>query len=346
MMPQSRSVRRLAHFAILICSVGVSATQVSSQVSGPTVNRDDFARAETDTYFSKFVAQGAFGKLVHDRNLVDVNHQSVIRMNRDTVYSKGVFDLDAGPVTISLPDSHGRFMSLLLVSEDHYNPATYYEPGKHVITRDQVGTRYVAALVRIFVDPSDPTDLHKVHSLQDAIRVQQAGTGKFEVPRWDEQSLSATRAALNNPTGFDPRKAFGTKEEVEPTAHLIGTAMGWGGNPARDATYVPGQPVRNDGQTIHRLTVRDVPVDGFWSITVYNKDGFMEPNPQGAYSLNSVTAKKDASGSYTIQFGGCGEAVRNCLPITPGWNYTVRLYRPQKPLLDGSWKFPDAQPVG
>jgi len=28
-----------------------------------------------------------------------------------------------------------------------------------------------------------------------------------------------------------------------------------------------------------------------------------------------------------------------------GWNYIVRLYRPKKEILDGSWKFPDAKPV-
>jgi hypothetical protein len=33
------------------------------------------------------------------------------------------------------------------------------------------------------------------------------------------------------------------------------------------------------------------------------------------------------------------------LPIVKGWNYTVRLYRPRKEILDGIWKFPEAQPV-
>ena len=35
----------------------------------------------------------------------------------------------------------------------------------------------------------------------------------------------------------------------------------------------------------------------------------------------------------------------NCLPITKGWNYIVRLYRPRQAILDGKWKFPEAQPV-
>ena len=47
----------------------------------------------------------------------------------------------------------------------------------------------------------------------------------------------------------------------------------------------------------------------------------------------------------TVQFGGCDGKTPNCLPITPGWNYLVRLYRPRKEILDGSWKFPEAQTV-
>jgi hypothetical protein len=46
-----------------------------------------------------------------------------------------------------------------------------------------------------------------------------------------------------------------------------------------------------------------------------------------------------------IQFGGCGEDTANCLPITPGWNYMVRLYRPRPEVLDGTWTFPEAEPV-
>jgi hypothetical protein len=29
----------------------------------------------------------------------------------------------------------------------------------------------------------------------------------------------------------------------------------------------------------------------------------------------------------------------------PGWNYLMRLYRPRKEMLDGTWKFPEAQPM-
>jgi hypothetical protein len=311
------------------------------------VTRDNFTRAETDNYFASFAREGALGKVVHNRTLVDLDHQTVIRMNRDTLYSRGLFDLDAGPVTITLPDSAGRFMSVLAVDEDHYAIATFYDSVPHQFTREQVGTRYLALLIRTFVDPGAPSDLEKVHALQDAIHVKQASSGEFEIPAWDATSLAATRAAISTEHAkLDPSKAFGKRNEVEPLSHLIGTAMGWGGNPARDATYVACGPEHNDGTTAYRLTVKDVPVDGFWSVTVYNSQGYFERNARNAYSLNNLTAKPDADGSYTIQFGGCDDAVANCLPISPGWNYTVRLYRPRAAILDGTWKFPDAVPVG
>jgi hypothetical protein len=59
-----------------------------------------------------------------------------------------------------------------------------------------------------------------------------------------------------------------------------------------------------------------------------------------------VTAQKEADGSVNLQFGGCDGKVRNCLPITKGWNYLVRLYRPRASILNGEWKFPEATPVG
>ena len=90
----------------------------------------------------------------------------------------------------------------------------------------------------------------------------------------------------------DFRKAFGTKAEVDPIRHLIGTAAGWGGNPDKDATYLNITPARNDGTTIYRLTVKDVPVDAFWSVSLYNAEGYYEKNPYDAYSINSITAQE------------------------------------------------------
>jgi len=311
------------------------------------VTADNFIRAESDLYLSNMVKDGSFGKFLHRRELAAIDNQTVIRLNRDTLYSAAVFDLDAGPVTITLPDADQRFMSMQVINEDHYVPMVVYGARDYTLDKEKVGTRYVVVAIRTLVNPGDPDDLKQAHALQDAIKVSQTNPGTFEVPHWDPVSQKKVREALLvlGSTMPDFKKAFGTKDEVDPVRHLIGTAGGWGGNPDKDAVYLNVNPPQNDGATAYKLVVKDVPVDAFWSISVYNAKGYFEPNKENAYTINNLTGKKDADGSITIQFGGKKGVAPNFLPITKGWNYTVRLYRPRQEILDGTWKFPEAQPL-
>lgn len=328
----------------------LALTTASSALAGNAlpVTADNFVRAESDLYFSAIVKENGFGKFNHTRELAPVDRQNVIRLNRDTLYSSAVFDLDAGPVTVTMPDAGDRFISLQVISEDHYTPAVIYKGGDYTFSKDDVGTRYVVMAVRTFVDPSDPADLTKAHALQDQIVAKQPnGSGTFEIPNWDPVTQKVVRDALLvlNSTVPDTNGMFGKKGEVDPVRYLIGSASGWGGNPEAEATYLNVTPAQNDGKTIHKLTVKDVPVDGFWSISIYNAKGYYEPNSLNAYTLNNITAKADAEGSIPVQFGGCDGKVVNCLPIMKGWNYMVRLYRPHAEILSGTWKFPEAQPA-
>jgi para-nitrobenzyl esterase len=310
------------------------------------VTLDNFIRAETDLYFGKAVKDGAFGKLRHRRDMASIDQQDVVRMNRDTLYSSGVFDLEAAPLTVTLPDAAKRFMSMQVVSQDHYTTEVVYAPGRYSYSKDKVGTRYVFIIVRTLADPQNPDDVKAANALQDAIKVEQAAIGKFEVPSWDTASQDKVRDALSalaTVRGNDTGAMFGSRSEVDPIAHLIGTAVGWGGNPRSAAIYLGVYPKDNGGKTAHKLTVKDVPVDGFWSISVYDAKGYFEKNDRAAYSVNNLTAKPNPDGSVTVQFGGCRKDMPNCLPIMAGWNYTVRLYRPRRDIVDGTWKFPQAQ---
>jgi hypothetical protein len=143
----------------------------------------------------------------------------------------------------------------------------------------------------------------------------------------------------------DFKRVFGTREEVDPVRRLVGAAAAWGGNPDKDATYLNFTPANNDGRPVYRVSVKDVPVDAFWSVSVYDAQGHFEKNALNAYSINNLTAKKGNDGSITMQFGGCDGQVPNCLPVVAGWNYTVRLYRPGAAILSGAWTFPAPQPV-
>lgn len=317
-------------------------------MAGHPVTVDNFIRAETDRYFATPVEQtGGVGRFFHYRTPMPIDHQTVIRANRDTLYSAAVLDLEAGPAVVTLPDTGTRFISMMVIDQDHFVPAVLYAPGRHTIDDRLVPTRYAMLGVRILVDPDDEDDIATVHALQDAIVIEQVEPGAFDVPEWDEATRSVVRDALVvlSNTLADTAGMFGPRGEVDPVRHLLGTASAWGGNPARDATYFPVTPRQNDGTTIHRLTVGEVPVDGFWSIAVYNADGYFEPNPEGAYSVNSITAVPEPDGRVVVQFGGSVADAANVLPITPGWNYWVRLYRPRPAVLSGEWTFPRAEPV-
>lgn len=321
-----------------------SSTQGSSAVK---VSTDNFIRAESDLYLGHLVADGDLGQFTHFRELTPLDRQLVVRQNRDTLYSAAVFDLDAAPVTITMPDSGSRFMSAQVITEDHYVPEVAYGQARLRLDRESIGTRYALVAIRILVNPNDPADVEAVHALQDQITVEQASVGAFEIPAWDPQSQKAVRDALVALAAMlpDTRGMFGTPESTDPVRHLIGSASAWGGNPESDALYLNVVPERNDGTTVHRIMIRDVPVDGFWSVTVYDADGYFRPNPQNAYSLNDVTALPAPDGAVVVQFGGCDGQTPNCLPITPGWNYMVRLYRPRAAILNGEWTFPVALPV-
>ena len=315
----------------------------------PEVDAYNYVRAETDLQFRGYADKyDAFGKFVHSRQAYDVNNQVTLSGNRDTLYSFGLFDLSRSPLTITLPDSKGRYMSLMLVSENHDIYPGLYAPGKWTFTRQEIGTRYVMLVLRTFADPNDDKDMAIAHKFQDSVTVEQKDKGDLSgLPDWNEEQMLVLRKAFNTlgSSLSDSSTFFGVKCDRSYLMNAMGVAVGWGGMQRRDALYIPVQVEKNDGKTAYVLNVpADVPVDGFWSVTVYNKDRYMVPNKYNAYSFNNVTAMKNSDGSVTIHFGGDPKA-GNYLPITDGWLYLVRMYRPRKEILDGEWKFPEPQEV-
>jgi hypothetical protein len=308
-----------------------------------TVNAANFVRAETDRMFAGLAATaGDVNVLHHNRQPTPVDQQIVIRMNRDTLYSAGVVDIADGAV-LTVPDAGDRYLSVMVVNQDHYINAVIHEPGDHELSVDEHDTDFVAVAARILVDPTDPSDLAAVAELQDGFFLKAGSARPFSAPDYDTESYNAARDAVLEVARLGwtdpPPPAFGRREVVDPVRHLLLTAAGWGGLPEEEAMYVvvePGLPVGE-----YQLTVREVPVDAFWSISVYNRSGFFEPNDRGVYSVNSVTAVRDGDGdgSVTVRFGGPADTP-NTIPLADGWNYVVRLYRPRSEVLDGSWTFP------
>ena len=195
---------------LAIYSLGLALSVIAeAQAQSPSpsagaaipVTVENFVRAESDLYISVVaLKEGGFGKFEHHRELSSVDAQTIIRMNRDTLYSSGIFDLAAAPVTITLPDPGRRYMSLQVISEDQYTPLVAYVPGHYTIDELQVGTRYAMLLVRTLADPRRTDDMAAAHRLQDAVVVVQGqGAEKqllgYVIARSDESAQAKAHDA-------------------------------------------------------------------------------------------------------------------------------------------------------
>ena len=130
------------------------------------VNVENFARAESDRMFAALGA--SVNELVHHREPASIDDQRVIRMNRDTLYSTATVDISQG-ATLSIPDAGDRYLSVMVVNNDHYINDVLHAAGEHALTVDRFDTDYVSLGVRILVDPNDSDDLAAVHALQDQL---------------------------------------------------------------------------------------------------------------------------------------------------------------------------------
>src|SRR5262249_25864140 len=237
--------RRIATAFVFAATCAASA--VGSDSIPVTV--DNFVRAESDLYFGGVLKDaGGIGRFFHNRKPTPIDNQTVIRMNRDTLYSGAVFDLDAGPVTITLPDASKRFTSMQVINEDEYTPMVVYDAGAYTLTKDKIGTRYVVTAIRTLADPNDAKDIQQANSLQDAIKVEQpGGSGVFEVPNWDQTSQKKgarrpPRARLHA-TGFQRR----VRQEGRGRSGAPSDRRGGGlGRQPREGRYLPQRHAREE----------------------------------------------------------------------------------------------------
>ena len=331
-----------AFFVAVILLIGQVAFAADAPVK---VNVDNFVRAETASQIDRtlMVLDININTWGHIRTPTPLDAQNVIRMNRDTLYSAALIDISRG-ATLTIPDAGDRYLTIMVVNEDHYINKVYHGAGAYELTMEEFHTPYVFLSARILVDSSDPADIKEVNALQDQIKTKAASARPYTHPNYDQASYKATyKALIELSRGISgTERMFGKKEEVGEVRHLLGTAFGWGGLPEHEAYYLNVEPNLPTGA--YRLTVKDVPVDAFWSITLYNADGYLQENEHDAYSVNNITGERNRDGSFTIHFGGDPGSV-NYLHIMEGWNYIVRLYLPRKEILDGTWTFPTVRRV-
>jgi hypothetical protein len=309
-----------------------------------TVTPKTYIRAESDRSFGNIQAlAGGVNQFYRIREPTPLDGQTVIRMNRDTLYSAAIVDTSKG-ATVTLPEVRkGRFISALIIDNDHYAPAVFYEPGTHPIPSD---TKYALVAVRIqLFDPANSKEIALVNALQDELKIEAGSDDPFVAPHWDEASLKALTAQYNKEgASYSSWKGMmGPRGTVNEETRHIAAAAAWGLNPEKDATYLNYGGAHDPGKC-YQATYKVPENNAFWSITVYGDDGYMK---SANNIVNSSNVKLDGEGGFTVFFGSkalCGDKP-NRLDVTPGWNFLMRIYRPGGSVLDGRYTLPAAQPA-
>ena len=310
-----------------------------------TVTINNYVQAVTSMQMNDYqkLAEGV-NKWFHLKTPVSIDKQTTIRMNRDTLYSFGIINVSKG-ATVTLPDAGKRYISLMVLNEYGYTNLVYYGKGTYELNPQNVGSDYALIFVRILVDSNDPKDVAIVNELQDKLEISAKADAPFTMPDWNMPSYKEMFDSLLQLFAILPNaeRTFGTKAEVDPVRFLLGATGGFGGLPSKDATYINVQP--DPTGKAFKMVLKDVPVDGFWSVSVYNKEGYFFKSEHGASSINNLIATPSKDGSYTIYFGDCKDEKVNCLAIKDGWNFVVRLYRPEADILSSKWKLPKLEKI-
>jgi hypothetical protein len=335
---------------MILLASGLASAGPASREEGVSamikVNALNYVRAKTALQFDKYyTSAGGINRFSHSRSVAGIENRSSKRLNRDTLYSVAIVDISEGAV-VEMPDAAGRYMSLQVVNEEGYTNAVFHGGGSHRLDMNQFETSYVWLLVRTLVSFDIPNDIEVAQGLQDQLAIDSQSGRPYKHMAYDAESFGTTTDHLLE-LGKDLEDnagAAGTREEVDPIKQLLAAAYGFGTLPERESLLLTVNPdLPHTGAYV--LTVKDVPVDGFWSLAMYNKEGYFEKNDFESYGVSDQSAVKNADGSITIHFGGDPRSI-NYIPLTDGWNYVVRLYRPREEILSGHWTFPEVSELG
>ncbi|MCP4010583.1 MAG: DUF1254 domain-containing protein [Proteobacteria bacterium] len=303
------------------------------------VTRENFTVAESNKMMLGIQKDaGGINKTLSIPRLAATDFQPVVRMNQDTLYHGTVIDIAKG-ATITIPEMDGRYVSLAVHDQNHFVPMFEYGPGTYKLKAD---TDYVVAVVRIQADESDPEDVRKAAEWQSQIVIKSNSNVPLKWGGWDVASLDAVRAELNaelHQYSALETMGDGTPESVNIEAHRALTAGAYLAAPAKDAMYVTSAGNDSNECTAVTYNAPTVVGTGFWSITMYNADGYMFNNKA---SLNDKSVVKNEDGKFTMHYGNnCPAGAVNTLNTVDGWNIMMRIYRPTDDIVNNGMKLPE-----
>ena len=310
--------------------------------NGKIVTPESYPTDETSRQMLKSQDLVGVNKFSHKPQLTPTDNQPVVRMNRDTYYSMAVIDVSKG-ASITMPEiPEGKYMSIQPVTEDHRIQAMQYGSGTFDLSTHTGAHLYVIIRLDATFSETEAKEIHNKMSISaNSDNLFTAVTVNKESFIQVEDALKAKIPSIIKRDGVLALKGLFTdpRDESEQLfteeKYQVGAAVGWGGAQWKDNIYELSGNYAAD--TCYHMTFEDPGNDAFWSITVYDKTGFMF-NDLANFSSNTATANAD--GTYTISFG-CGEDAPNSLAIdNPSgvFNIAVRHYMPSKKVSEDGYR--------
>ena len=300
--------------------------------TGTVVTPATYPTNETSHQMLKNQDLVGINKFLHKRELAPTDNQPIVRMNRDTYYSFAVVDVSKG-ASITIPElPTDRYVSVEPITEDHRVQAMEYGSGTFELSTHTGAYMYI--VVRL--DSRFPKE--EARQLQDQMIITANSNNKFAaVPvnkkSFDEveNTLKAQMPAIVKRDGIDAITGMFTdprddsKKLFTEEKHQVGAAIGWAGAQLVDNVYEVSGNYPSD--TCYQATFEDPQNKAFWSITVYDKKGFMFND---IASVNSNTALVNKDGSYTVSFGCSSDSPNNIKTnnSTGVFNLGIRHYMP------------------
>lgn len=311
-------------------------------VNGRIVTPESYPTDETSRQLLKSQDLVGVNNFNHKPHLTPTDMQPVVRMNRDTYYSMAVIDVSKG-ARITMPEiPEGKYMSIQPVTEDHRIQAMQYGTGTFELTTHMGTHLYVVVRLDATFTEAEAKEIH------DKMSISAKSDNSFTAMPVNEESFTAVEDALKakmpsviNRDGVNALKGMFTdpsdasNEIFTQEKYELGAALGWGGAQMVDNIYELSGNYAAD--RCYQLTFEDPENLAFWSITVYNKKGFMF-NDLANFSSN--TAQANADGTYTISFGCGADAPNNMEIANPSevFNIAVRHYQPSKRVFEDDYR--------
>lgn len=295
---------------------------------------DEYRFYETAINFNHYANTLGDGvnKFTHMTSTVTVENQIVVRSNNDTLYSPAVVDTRKG-ASFTLPDTGNRYISAIIFDEYHYPYGMIHKPGTHEI---KVDTDYALILIRTAFDGSPEDARYVVENIQPKMKISAGSSIPYKMPEdLDEKKpildkinreLRAIGSKLANFSSLYHERAECKTNPKAEWEGLLATAVAWGIIPATESTFIMDDPGLGTDRC-YSATYKVPPYGAFWSITIYDENGFLFSNTNSIVNDHNVVMNKD--GSFTVHYGSaeqCGD-VPNRLDTTKGWNIIMRVYQ-------------------